>query len=86
MFVPKNVMERVINRLKVLRSVREEQIHEAYVREMCEELLPARRAAMKLANTLSPMAKHPEKGWVMLQRHDVKKVIDSLEEWLSATK
>lgn len=76
MFMPRKVTERVIERLKALRNVSEEQIHQAYTKEMLTELDLARQTCKALMAKLDAKVKatNPERAWIMFSKEDIEEV------------
>ena len=70
MFKPKDVRERVTAKLQASRVFTEEAFHAAYHVEMVVELERLRQRAGALRTFLGARARHPEKGWVMLDSKD----------------
>ena len=80
MFVPIAVRKRVIEKMAVMKTVSEEQIHELYHAEMCKELERCDQAAAYLVRLPDHVECYsPKSGWVMLSRKILNDHIEALQ-------
>ncbi len=86
MFMPKKVRERVVQRLGSLKQVSEEQLHDAYAKEMLVELDVARDTCKALMRKLDAKVKasNPERGWIMFAKEDVEEINKLYAAWVKA--
>lgn len=68
------IRETVLAKLAAIRNASEEVIHETYARAISSELMAAKDNAIQLRQLLTEArVRHPQHGWVMLERGEVER-------------
>lgn len=84
MFDTHRIRQNVTAKVREMRNPTEEQIHDAYSREILAELHKAREDAEHLQTFLaSAPARHPSKGWIMIPKEDIEHYTGLVTKFLS---
>lgn len=68
------IRKTVLAKLAAIRNASEEVIHETYARAISFELISAKHKAIQLRQLLAEArVRHPQNGWVMLERGEVER-------------